>query len=85
MSEYTVHEQRTCPTDLLREERDRLRAALVRIEAGDFALRDDEHDERLESAKRPTCDECNEPMHPFTDPNSGEDGWGCDLCGWSEP
>jgi len=32
----------------------------------------------------PMCEQCDEEMNPYTDPNTGKDGFGCDKCGWSE-
>jgi hypothetical protein len=29
------------------------------------------------------CEECNEELHRYTDPNTGREGYSCDLCGWS--
>lgn len=38
----------------------------------------------FKTAPPPICEECNEEMHRYTDPNSGKDGYSCDLCGWSQ-
>jgi hypothetical protein len=36
------------------------------------------------AGQRPTCEQCDEELNPYTDPATGKDCWGCDRCGWSE-